>query len=62
VFDGTIPVVTMELMFMETTKLTRVDMEGASFSTKRKSGLLPTLSKGSFTKDASLDNTGDVSF
>tara|TARA_B100000900_G_scaffold307016_1_gene265650 strand:- start:1263 stop:2534 length:1272 start_codon:yes stop_codon:yes gene_type:complete len=62
VFDGTIPVVTMELMFMETTKLTRVDMEGASFSSKKKTGILPTLSKGSFTKDASLDNTGDVSF
>ena len=32
VFDGTIPMVTMELMFKETTKLTRVDMEGSAYT------------------------------
>ena len=34
IFDGSIPIVTMELQFKETTKRTRVDMEGASFAEK----------------------------
>ena len=37
IFDGSIPIVTMELMFKETTKLTRVDMEGATYTYRRNS-------------------------
>ena len=59
VFDGTIPIVTMELNFKETTKLTRVDMEGATF--KGKANPLQTNS-GVFTRDTSLDNTPEISF
>ena len=59
IFDGTIPIVTMELMFKETTKLTRVDMEGASFA--EKDNPLQTNS-GVFSRDTSLDNTPEVSF
>ena len=59
IFDGTIPIVTMELQFKETTKLTRVDMEGASFA--EKDNPLQTNS-GVFSRDTSLDNTPEVSF
>ena len=63
IFDGTIPMVTMELMFKETTKLTRVDMEGASYTDKRNSKVLfvPT-SEGGFIADQDKAFTGDVSF
>jgi hypothetical protein len=60
VFDGTIPVVTMELQFKETTKLTRVDMEGSSY--QRNEGLGSILNKGKFVGDASKDFTGEVSY
>ena len=59
IFDGTIPIVTMELMFKETTKLTRGDMEGASFA--EKDNPVQTNS-GVFSRDTSLDNTPEVSF
>ena len=59
IFDGTIPIVTMELMFKETTKLTRMDMEGASFA--EKDNPVQTNS-GVFSRDTSLDNTPEVSF
>ena len=59
IFDGSIPIVTMELMFKETTKLTRVDMEGASFA--EKDNPVQTNS-GVFSRDTSLDNTPEVSF
>ena len=60
VFDGTIPVVTMELQFKETTKLTRVDMEGSTY--KRNEGAGSILNKGKFVGDASKDYTGEVSY
>ncbi len=60
VFDGTIPVVTMELQFKETTKLTRVDMEGSSY--QRNEGIGSILNKGKFVGDASKDFTGEVSY
>ena len=60
VFDGTIPVVTMELQFKETTKLTRVDMEGSSY--QRNKGVGSILNKGKFVGDASKDFTGEVSY
>ena len=59
VFDGTIPIVTMELSFKETTKLTRVDMEGASFA--EKDNPLQTNS-GVFSRDTTQDNKAEVSF
>ena len=59
VFDGTIPIVTMELMFKETTKLTRVDMEGASFAKKDNP---VQLNSGVFSGDTGLDNKPEVSF
>ena len=66
VFDGTIPMVTMELMFKETTKLTRVDMEGASYTDKRNSKLIagtPTgTSEGGFIANEDAAFTGEVSF
>ena len=58
-FLNGIPIVTMELQFKETTKLTRVDMEGASFA--EKDNPLQTNS-GVFSRDTSLDNTPEVSF
>ena len=60
IFDGTIPIVTMELTFKETTKLTRVDMEGASFVKKGRNPL--QTNSGVFTRDTSNDNTPEVSF
>ena len=62
VFDGSIPMVTMELMFKETTKLTRLDMEGSSMTNARPQALVPTLSRGTFTKNPDADFTGEVSF
>ena len=59
VFDGSIPIVTMELMFKETTKLTRVDMEGSSFA--EKDNPLQTNS-GVFSRDTTQDNKAEVSF
>ena len=57
VFDGTIPIVTMELTFKETTKLTRVDMEGASFTDKTGIG-----NSGTYTRDTDRDYTGVVTY
>ena len=63
IFDGTIPMVTMELMFKETTKLTRVDMEGASYTDKRNSKILFVgTSDGGFIAAQDKAFTGDVSF
>ena len=59
VFDGTIPIITMELMFKETTKLTRVDMEGASFAEKDNP---VQLNSGVFSRDTGQDNKPEVSF
>mgnify|MGYP003313113647 CR=1 FL=1 len=59
VFDGTIPIVTMELMFKETTKLTRVDMEGSSFAKKDNP---VQLNSGVFSRDTGQDNKPEVSF
>ena len=59
VFDGTIPIVTMELMFKETTKLTRVDMEGASFAEKDNP---VQLNSGVFSRDTGQDYKPEVSF
>ena len=60
IFDGTIPVVTMELQFRETTKLTRVDMEGSEY-TKNK-GLGKVLNKGKFVADPKSVGTTEVSY
>ena len=67
VFDGTIPIVTMELNFKETTKLTRVDMEGASYTDKRNSKVIAGVdatatSEGGFIADQDKAFTGEVSF
>ena len=67
VFDGTIPIVTMELNFKETTKLTRVDMEGASYTDKRNSKLIAGVgftgtSEGGFIANEDAAFTGEVSF
>ena len=59
IFDGSIPIVTMELMFKETTKLTRVDMEGASFAKKDNP---VQLNSGVFSRDTGQDNKPEVSF
>ena len=59
VFDGTVPLVTMELTFKETTKLTRVDMEGAMLTDKRTSKILfASTSEGTFTRDPDSDHNG----
>ena len=60
IFDGTIPVVTMELQFKETTKLTRVDMEGSQY--KRNEGLGKVLNKGRFVADPKSVGTSEVSY
>ena len=67
VFDGTIHIVTMELNFKETTKLTRVDMEGASYTDKRNSKVIAGVdatatSEGGFIADQDKAFTGEVSF
>ena len=63
IFDGSIPLVTMELMFMETTKLTRADMEGATFSDERAgrvAGIRTT--EGNFVTDPDKKFTGVVTY
>ena len=60
IFDGTIPVVTMELQFKETTKLTRVDMEGSQY--KRNTGAGKILNKGRFVADPKSVGTSEVSY
>ena len=67
IFDGSIPIVTMELNFKETTKLTRVDMEGASYTDKRNSKLIAGVgftatSEGGFIANEDAAYTGEVSF
>ena len=63
VFDGTIPIVTMELQFKETTKLTRVDMEGATFTEDRNSTILGVkTSTGGFIADPDAKFIGEVSY
>ena len=63
VFDGSIPIVTMELQFKETTKLTRLDMEGASYTEKRKSKILMVgTSEGGFIADPDTQFNGEVSY
>ena len=63
VFDGTVPLVTMELTFKETTKLTRVDMEGAMLTDKRTSKILfASTSEGTFTRDPDSDHNGRVTY
>ena len=63
VFDGSIPMVTMELQFKETTKLTRLDMEGASYTEKRKSKILMVgTSEGGFIADPDTQFNGEVSY
>ena len=59
IFDGSIPIVTMELQFKETTKLTRVDMEGASFAGKDNP---MQTNDGVFSRDTAEDYRPEVSF
>ena len=49
----------MELQFKETTKLTRVDMEGSSFAKKDNP---VQLNSGVFSRDTGQDNKPEVSF
>ena len=63
IFDGSIPIVTMELNFKETTKLTRVDMEGATYTDKRNSKLIAgvgatSTSEGGFIANEDAAYTG----
>jgi len=63
VFDGSIPLVTMELMFMETTKLTRVDMEGATFTDERAGRVVGVrTTEGNFVTDPDKKFTGVVTY
>ena len=63
IFDGSIPLVTMELMFMETTKLTRVDMEGASYTDEKASRVVGVrTSEGGFVADPDNQFTGVVTY
>ena len=63
IFDGSIPLVTMELMFMETTKLTRVDMEGASYTDEKASRIVGVrTSEGGFVADPDNQFTGVVTY
>ena len=63
VFDGSIPLVTMELMFMETTKLTRADMEGSTFTDERASKVAGIrTSEGNFVTDPDKKFTGVVTY
>ena len=59
VFDGSIPIVTMELQFKETTKLTRADMEGSSFGRERQ---CTSNIRGWFCHRSTQDNKAEVSF
>ena len=63
VFDGSIPLVTMELMFMETTKLTRADMEGSTYTDERASRVVGIrTSEGGFVADPDKSFTGVVTY
>ena len=63
VFDGSIPLVTMELMFMETTKLTRADMEGSTYTDERASRVVGIrTSEGGFVADSDNKFTGVVTY
>ena len=63
VFDGSIPMVTMELQFKETTKLTRLDMEGATFTNDRNATILGVkTSTGGFVADPDAKFIGEVSY
>ena len=63
VFDGSIPLVTMELMFMETTKLTRADMEGSTYTDEKASRVLGVrTSEGGFVSDPDKSFTGVVTY
>ena len=63
IFDGSIPLVTMELMFMETTKLTRVDMEGATYTDEKASRVVGVrTSEGGFVADPDNKFTGVVTY
>ena len=63
VFDGYIPLVTMALMFMETTKLTRADMEGSTFTDERASRVVGVrTSEGNFVTDPDKKFTGVVTY
>ena len=59
IFDGSIPIVTMELNFKETTKLTRADMEGSSFAEKDN---VLQQNTGVFARDTTQDFKPEVSF
>ena len=53
----------MELQFKETTKLTRVDMEGASYTDERASRVVGIrTSDGGFVRDSDKDYTGTVTY
>ena len=53
----------MELQFKETTKLTRLDMEGATFTNDRNSTILGVkTSTGSFIADPDAKFIGEVSY
>ena len=63
VFDGSIPLVTMELMFMETTKLTRADMEGSTYTDEKASRVVGIrTSEGGFVTDPDNKFTGVVTY
>ena len=63
IFDGSIPLVTMELMFMETTKLTRADMEGATFTDERAGRVVGVrTTEGNFVTDPDKKFTGVVTY
>ena len=63
VFDGSIPLVTMELMFMETTKLTRADMEGSTYTDEKASRVAGIrTSEGGFVTDGDNKFTGVVTY
>ena len=55
VFDGSIPLVTVTLHFMETTALTRVDMEGARKRTGKGDA-------GGFNRSSLADNQPEIVF
>ena len=63
IFDGSIPLVTMELMFMETTKLTRADMEGSTYTDEKASRVVGVrTSEGGFVTDGDNKFTGVVTY
>ena len=63
IFDGSIPLVTMELMFMETTKLTRADMEGSTYTDEKASRVAGIrTSEGGFVTDGDNKFTGVVTY